>query len=342
MMEHHNQSVTIDDVAQAAGVSVSTVSRILNGKPDVAKTTRKHVLKVIETLGYIPHISAQSLAAKRSRTIALLFPVEYTGLTQLELDFFIGAAAGAEAKNHLLNLVTTSVNESRLFNLYRSGQADGIILMQVQMDDWRAEALHAKNYPFVMIGRCADNIGLNYVDLDFEAAVILAFDHLRQLGHREIGFIARPSMMRERNLGPAIRLLNGYLQGCQQYGIPPAFREPSLEPQTVYEAAHDLLVENPHLTALISSTGAAAVPIHQAVRATGRSVPQDFSLVAVTTHKIATLITPPLTAINFPTDKMGYQAAQILTRLLHDPETPTEQVLLAPELVIRESTGLAK
>ena len=184
--------ITIADVAQIAGVSVSTVSRILNGKPDVAASTRTRVQQVIEELGFTPHVFAQSLAARRSRTIALMFPVEYMSMTQLELDFFLGAAHAAEAQDYFLNLMTNPMSSASLINLYRSRQVDGTVLMQIRMRDARVQALREKKYPFVMIGRTKDNDALNFVDLDFEGALTLSFDHLVQLGHRKIGFLARP------------------------------------------------------------------------------------------------------------------------------------------------------
>jgi DNA-binding LacI/PurR family transcriptional regulator len=339
--EEEPQNITIEDVAQAAGVSVSTVSRILNGKPDVAASTRKRVLRVIQELGYIPHVSAQNLAAKRSRIIGLLFPMEYAGLTQLELDFFTGAASEVEAHNYFLNLLTSPVDEARLLSLYKSGQVDGVILMQVVLDDWRARLLRERGYPFVMIGRCAENTGLGFVDLDFEGAIDLAFDHLYPQGHRHIGFIARPVLMRELGLGVAVRFLRGYLNACERYGMLPLYREPDLNPEAIDRAASSLLRQHPEISAVIVSHGAASVPMIRAAQTAGRDVPKNFSVVAVTTNRVANLVTPPLTTINFPTDRMGHLAAEMLLRLLQNPEQSPEQIVLPPELIIRESTGRA-
>lgn len=333
-----DSAVTINDVAQAAGVSVSTVSRILNGRPDVAARTRSRVLRVIEELGYTPHVSAQSLAARRSRTISLVFPFEYVGLTQLELDFFVGAASAVEAQNYFLNLMTKPTPPERLAHLYKSRQVEGVILMQVQMQDARVDTLREKNYPFVMIGRCEENDGLSFVDLDFEAAVAMAFDHLYGLGHRDIGFITRPVLMRERNIASVVRLLRGYLHACDQHSITPAYREPNLDYDSVYAAALDLLREHPQTTAIIGTFGAASVPIIRAAQSIGRRVPEDLSLVAIATNRVASMVTPPLTAINFPLDRMGYLAAENLLNMLQDPSRPPDQMLLAPELMIRETT----
>lgn len=331
--------ITIADVALGAGVSVSTVSRILNGKPDVAPSTRLHVQKVIQELGFTPQLSAQSLASRRSRTIALIFPLEHVSMTQLELDFFVGAAHAAEAQDYFLNLMTSPTPPATLVNLYRSRQADGTVLMQIRMNDTRVETLRAKKYPFVMIGRTKENDGLNFVDLDFESALTLAFAHLYDSGHRHIGFVARPSIMRERDIGAAVRSLNGYHEACLHYSCQAMVCEPSPEPDSIFADTYQLLVQHPHMSALIVAYGAASVPVLRAIHATGRQVPQNFSLVTITTNKVAALVTPPLTTINFPTDRMGYQATEILLRLLQDPDKEPEQILLAPELIVRETTA---
>src|ERR1041385_7938561 len=192
---------TISDVAKAAGVSVSTVSRTLNGKQDVAPLTRERVQQVIQEMGFAPHIQAKRLRAGKTRNIALLFPLKSPGdqpYNALEVEFILGAAAAAADQEFLFSLLTASVTEQSLLNFYRSSQVDGLVLMHIHTDDWRINLLRQTNYPFVMIGHCADNTGLNFVGLDFEAAVIAAFDHVVGLGHLRIGFLGLPAEMHQR------------------------------------------------------------------------------------------------------------------------------------------------
>lgn len=333
--------ITIADVARQAGVSVSTVSRILNNKPDVAEETRQRILKVIEVLGYEPHTQAQNLAAGKSQTISLLFPVEHTDLTQLELDFFIGAAQAAGERDFAFNLMTTPASEANLFNLYRRSRVDGIILMQIQMDDWRVQFLQSRGYPFVMIGRCADTTGLNYIDLDFEGAVERAVDYLDELGHRHIALLTRPHEMLDQQLGPAVRVLAGYRAACQRYQIVPHYREVDLTVDAMYEATRALLNEQPQTTALITVNGATAAGVIRALHEAGRHIPDNFSVIALATSKVAQLSLPALTTIDFPTRQIGYQAAEILINQLSQPTADIQQILLPPRLIIRESTGVA-
>lgn len=337
-MNPETGEVTIFDVAQAAGVSITTVSRILNDKPDVSAATRERVQQVIEELGYTPHAQARRLAARKSRTIALLFPLERT-VGQLELDFFVGASVAAGEENFFFYFMTTPITESSLLGLYRSAQVDGVILMEIYAQDWRVDLLRAYDYPFVMVGRCADNTGLSFVDLDFENGILTTFDYLVGLGHREIGFLGLPLAMRQQGYGPAVRCWAGYEQALRKYGLSPIYREASIDVQLLCEATLELLEEQPQLTAIVAIQGAPTVGVIRALRQAGRAVPDDFSVVGITSKKVAELITPPLTVINFPTYAMGYQAAKILVSQLNEKSLENDQILLPPELMVRKSTG---
>lgn len=334
--------VTIVDVAKAAGVSVSTVSRILNGKLDVAKATREHVQQVISELGYTPHAQAQRLRAGSKRNVGLLFPLEFPGrptYNALEMDFIVGAAVAAGENKFFFNLLTTPVTKQSLQGLYRSAQVDGLALMNIHTHDWRVELLREHQYPFVMIGHCDDNDSLSFIDLDFEGAVITAFDHLVQLGHHEIGFLALPQEMRQTGFGPAVRSWNGYEKSLQKYGLVAHNREVGYAAQELLEAALHLVDENPQITAFITTHEFGSLSIIQAMQMRGKSIPEDYSLVALMTERIADLAMPPVTYVDFPTYSMGYQAITMLVRALENEPSEPEQVLIPPKLVIRYSTS---
>jgi len=108
---------------------------------------------------------------------------------QVSLDFIKGATTACEEHNYSLHLVTQSLEENSLLDIYRTNQCDGMVLMEIRMDDLRVKLLRQHNLPFVMIGRCENNDGVDFVDFDFESAVAVAVDHLVDLGHRNIGFI---------------------------------------------------------------------------------------------------------------------------------------------------------
>lgn len=334
---------TIIDVAKAAGVSVSTVSRILNSKQDVAATTRARVQRVIDEMGFTPHAQAQRLRAGRTRNIALLFPMKYPGETlynSLELDFVLGAAAAASEREYFFNLLPLPVTPESLLSLFRGGQVDGVVLMQIHVHDWRIDLLRESSYPFVMIGQCADNTGLSFIDVDLQGSVRAAFDHVVGLGHRLVGYIGIPAPMRQDGFGPAVREWNGYQQALEAHQLQPLAREPSYA--AIYQAACDLLDEQPQLTAFVTAHEFGALSIMQALHARGRRVPEDCSLVAITTDRIADLNTPPVTHMDFPSYTMGYRAIDLLIRQIEGESTRAEQILIPPRLVIRNSTASVK
>ncbi len=336
------KNATINDVARRAGVSITTVSRILNNKPDVAPATRQRVLEVIQALNYIPHAQAQNLAAGRSRSVALLYPSESMGFSEMEFEFFVGCAQAAAKAGLLFNLVVNTMTERELMSLFRGSQVDGVILMEIHLHDWRVDLLRDHGYPFVLIGRCQDNAGLSFIDVDFEYAMMMACEHLVSLGHRDIGFINLTGSPRERDYGPAVRSQWGYEQACARYQSPIIYRDALPTIDALSAAAGELLDTHPNLTALITLHGGSLVGIMRATEKRGLVVPDDLSVVGIVTDQMAQLITPPLTAVSFPARVMGSRAMQMLIRKLRDGTYKDRHVILKPPLVTRESTGPAR
>ncbi len=333
--------ITIADVAKQADVSVSTVSRILNNKPDVAESTRLRVKQIIDELGFRPHTQAQRLAAGKSRTIAFVHPIEYLFAKESLADtgFILGAASAAAEESYMFNLVTIPMDENSLIGLYRSAQVDGTILMEIHLQDWRVDLLRQRNLPFTMVGHCADNSGLSYVDLDFERSVLAAADHLVDLGHRNIGFLTHSAVVRLHQYGPAVRSLRGYEMACEKHGLTPRFAESDVDTDKIHQSTLDMVAKWPELTAIITSTGASVVGVLRAMGECGRRVPDDVSVIPFISDKFSQLITPPLTAIDLPAYSMGHQAARMLIERLQNPELEAEQILMPPNLIERGSTA---
>jgi DNA-binding LacI/PurR family transcriptional regulator len=166
--------ITLQDVAQKVGVSMKTVSRVVNEEKTVAEETRQQVLEAIQELGYVPHVQAQRLASGKTRSIVLHFPLSDPGFFSnlIGMDFITGVELGASKEDYYFSLMTGSLTSGGLMKLCRGAQADGLILMQIAIQDWRVEFLRENKFPFVMHGRCTNNDGLSFVDLDFEYAMI--------------------------------------------------------------------------------------------------------------------------------------------------------------------------
>ena len=330
---------TIVDIAKASGVSVSTVSRILNDKPDVAETTRKRVLEEIEARGYTRQAQWQQLAAGKSHVISIHYPRRLEGFNYASMDFITGATAACEEQHYSLNLITKPLDTNRLLGLYSSMRTDAMILMEILATDWRVELLRTHQLPFVMIGRCNDNTGISYVDIDFEGAVITSVDHLVALGHRYIGFLAAAPNGAQLDYSPALRSLERYRAMCAKYGLPTLFRETNLELTTIREAIRSLLTEQPQITALVTMDGTASVRLAQAVQSLKFAIPGDVSVIGTVATEVAELTTPPLTTINPLGYAIGYEAGKMLIEHVEGRVSDTNQVLMPVQLIVRGSTG---
>ena len=311
---------TINDVARAAGVSVATVSRVLNNKGDVSPATRQAVHEVISSLRFSPRSSRRRGAPERgrSRTLSLIFPTTVQGLTSFDLDFVMGAATATDDRDYSFNVVTRTLAPQQLRQLVETGQVDGVILMQTLVDDWRVELLTSLRFPFVTIGAPPDPAATSYVDFDLEGAVRHLVDLLVMLGHREIGFIGRPQAHVDAGVRAAVRLLGAHERVTQTHGLTPYVAPAELDEQAAGQAARELLRREPGITALLTTHGSAAAGVLTALRQDGVPVPGDVSVVSISTSLIARLLTPELTHVHFPSAELGYRAAAILVRQLEE------------------------
>ncbi len=333
------KKMTIVDIAKASGVSIATVSRILNNKPDVADETRQRVLQLIEEQGFTPQLAWQQLRSGKSHFIALHYPQDFNPPSQ---SIITSAAMSCEDAGYSLNLIVNSLSDNDLLSIFRSGQADGILLLEILTHDHRVKLLQEHNLPFVMVGRCADNTGLSYVDIDIGKGVFDAIQYLTALGHQQIGFITLAPVLREKEYGYATWALQGYEKACQQFGLPGLWRTVDLKNDHTESAVRGLLADHPGITAIIAPQEISVPGLLKAVQSSGLRVPEDLSIIAQFKDSMSELLAPPLSTISFPGSDMGYQAARILMDHMTGELTDPQQVLLRPELTIRRSTGPAK
>jgi len=334
--------ITLQDVARKAGVSAKTVSRVVNNDKEISEETRGRVRKIIEEMGYVPHEQARRLAAGKTRSITLHFPLAHPDqiANPLELNFVLGTAVGAAEANYFFSLLTSPMTPTGLRQLTRGAQADGVILMQIDMDDTRINFLREQDYPFVMIGRPENSDGLSFIDLDFEGAIDAAFSHLVELGHREIGFLTYPAHQRIRGFGPAVRSMQGFERTVHKYNLPNIAREVDFSLEEAYVAALDMMKSRPTMSAIVTTYHTMSIGVLKALQTLGRRVPDNFSVLAVGVDREVELVIPPLTSIEWATKDAGYRAAKMLIQLIEGLNASPEQILVPPKLVVRESTGL--
>jgi DNA-binding LacI/PurR family transcriptional regulator len=330
------KKMTIVDIARVSGVSITTVSRILNNKPEVADETRQRVLQLIEERGFTPQLAWQQLRSGKSHFIALHYPQDFNPPAQ---SIITSAAMSCEDAGYSLNLIVNTLSDNELLSIFRSGQADGIILMEILTHDRRVQLLQEQNLPLVMIGRCADNTGLSYVDIDIGKGVFDAIQYLHALGHREIGFITLAPVRQEKEYGYATWALQGYEKACQQYGLPILWSTVDLKNDSTQAVVLALFTVHPGMTAIVVPQEIGVPGLLKAIQASGLRVPEDLSVIAMFNETMSELISPPLSTISFPAHEMGNQAASILIGHMTGELSGPQQVLLRPELNIRQSTG---
>ncbi|MEZ4559595.1 MAG: LacI family DNA-binding transcriptional regulator [Caldilineaceae bacterium] len=333
-----SKKTTIFDIAKAAGVSVSTVSRILNDKPDVAEATRLRVLQVIEEQNFAPHITWRQLGSGRSQFIALHFPQDFNPPSQ---EIITSAAQGCEEAGYSLNLLVGAMTDAEFLALFQRGQTDGIILMEILTHDWRVDLLRAQERPFVMVGRCVDSTGLSYVDIDIGAGVADAIDHLVGLGHRHIGFVTLAATVADKEYAYTAWKRRGYEEACRRHDLPAYVRPAGLTGASVDAVVTQLLDAGPRSRRWLRHR-TRAFPAFCAVQARGLCIPADISVVGLLEQTFAELTAPPLTAISFPALEMGRQAAASLIAQLEGTATTPRQILVRPQLHVRGSTGPAR
>ncbi|MCA0351045.1 MAG: LacI family transcriptional regulator [Chloroflexi bacterium] len=331
------------DVAKRAGVALSTVSYALNGTRPISEETRQRIYAAMEELGYKPHALARGLASKRSKIIALLFPTPERGLGLTELEFVTSAAEAARNKGYHLVLWSLPTDSSELRQLLQQGLVDGVLVMEVHLNDPRIELLRELEFPFSMIGRCAESIGMSYVDIDFDRTTQLAVNCLAELGHRQIGFINHSQEAFEAGYGPTVRVaqrFNEAIAAAQLHGVS-SFCHDSVA--AGYETFNQLLTDHPALSGLIVMNERAIPGIIQAVSERGWSIPDDISLISlVSSARVAEMTLPTLTTLEPPIAELGALGVDLLIQQLEAQDRELPQALLPCQLVVRGSTGQAR
>jgi DNA-binding LacI/PurR family transcriptional regulator len=333
--------VTITDIAKKAKVSISTVSYAINGTRPISEETRQRIFAVMEELGYRPNAMARGLASKKSRVIALLFPGVGMGLGMTALGFFSFTAEAALKVGYNLVLWPELMSNRSLKDHLKNGLVDGVIVMEVSIQDERVDLLRKLNFPFSMIGRTADPRELSYVDIDIRQSMYDAVNYLVELGHRHIAFINAERVPSLKGHGPTVRSQTAFAEATWQVpGVKSIIRSVPVEPNAGTEIVSALLEEDPDLTAIITHNDYAAPGITQAIIKLGYKIPEDFSIiVGPTSPHMAEIVSPPLTSLDLPIEELSRLGVRQLVHKLEGQEPELTQVLIPCHLTIRGSTG---
>lgn len=333
-------ALNIGEIARRAGVSRSTVSYALSGKRPLSEATRRRIHDVIDQVGYRPNAHARALKEGRTRTIGLVIPPAGLRLTDMQVDFVAGIIDSA-ARADLDVLVSSSGGDhDRSFErVITGGRVDGVVLMEVLMQDARVDRLRRTGLPFVTIGRTAYTEGVCSVDIDHVALTARCVHHLADLGHRHIALINRPSRMVAAGYGCARRSQDGFAAAVAERGLSGIELCCADDPAGGEACIAELLAAHSRVTAVVAVNEAALAGIGRGLERAGLVVPRDFSITGVAARYWAEELDPPLTGAEFPAAELCAQAIELLQQRIHEPDKPARTVLLAPPIYLRGSTG---
>lgn len=335
----NGRGATLEEVAQVAGVSRATVSRVVNGNPRVSADARKAVERAVQRLGYIPNPAARSLVTRRSDSVGLV--IAEPAVRLFEDPFFprLLRAIGTELGNRELQLVLlmpqSSRDASRIERYLASGHVDGALLVSLHADDPLPSQLAAHGVPVVVGGRPPRGTPVSFVDVDNVQGGRSAVEHLIRAGRRTVATIAGPADM------PAgLDRLAGYREALAAADLE---RHPSLESVADFtledgeRAMAALLVVRPDLDAVFVASDLMAVGALRALRAAGRRVPDDVAVVGFD-DSIAPTLDPPLTSVRQPIEEMGREMVRLLLDRLAQPTSVPRRVILETRLIPRTSS----
>src|ERR1700759_2228223 len=210
---------TMGEVARLAGVSSSTVSYALTGARPISQATRDRIRHAMDDLGYTPNAFARGLKSKRSKILALLFPRYGRDLGLSSMEYILGASDHAQDRGYHLLLWTTDADAlDDLAQLAGQGLVDGVLMMEVRLQDPRISVLRKAGLTFAMIGRTSDQTGIDFADTDFDHCARGAVQHLTSLGHRHLGFVNLSEQAVESGRANAVRLHAGVMRAVEEAG----------------------------------------------------------------------------------------------------------------------------
>lgn len=327
---------TIYDVAREAGVSIATVSKVINDTGRISDKTRAKVLQIMERLDYQPSVVASALTGKSTYTIGLLIP-------DLANPFFAEVARSVEDRGHELgfNLVMCSTDnnpdkEAQYISLLKQKRVDGIIVATGTSNEALLRDLVKQKIPLALIARDMPALAVDSVLVDDFIGGYLATSHLTSLGHRRIAIIVE-----DLSLMSSKERLRGYRHALEEERLPYDESLVLVSDFTVEggkRCTRQLLQMAEPPTAVFACNDLLAIGAVQAARELGLKLPDDLSVVGFDNTILATIIDPPLTTVAQPIQDMGRQVMDLLVQEVKGQKKLKQRIVLLPQLVVRKST----
>lgn len=331
-LEQSKRSITIRDVAKKAGVSVSTVSRVLNGKVDVAKSTKNHIWKIIDDLGYSTNLAARSMRSQKKNLIGLIMPdIAYPyaieimkgvnqAIAESEFDLLVYTSGDVRKRGHV-------TSEQKYITLLAKSISDGVIVVAPVASEYNIDK------PIVSIDPVMSNPSYPSVYATNYEGSMEAMEYLIGLGHKRIGFIGGRAELESANQ----RLL-GYQNALEKAGIPideQLIVSGDYTTKTGVEGGQKLLLLENRPTAIFASNDQMAMGVYQIAEKMQLHIPGDFSLVGFDNIPESKYL--GLTTVDQFISEMGYAATKMLIRIVNETPGESQTLKIKTQLVVRNS-----
>ncbi|CAM4525333.1 LacI family DNA-binding transcriptional regulator [Paenibacillus xylanexedens] len=328
---------TIYDIAREAGVSIATVSQVINGKGKISEKRRAEIMEIMERLHYQPSAIAAALTGKQTYTLGLLVP-------DISNPYFAELARAVEDRSRQLGysvVICSTDNKDerveRYLNLLQQKRVDGMMIGTGIDNAEILSPLLQQSIPIALIARHMPSLSVHTVTIDDILGGALAAEHLLELGHTRLAVLSEPS-----KVSSSQERVRGFRETLIKAGY-------TLEPNQIRESAADLssakkealllLGEKDHPTGLFCCNDIQAIGALQAAKELGLRVPEDVSIIGFDNTILASVTSPPLTTVAQPIEELGHRAVDLLIEELKDEQKEPQKIVLKPELVIRESAG---
>lgn len=331
--------MNIKQIAKAAGVSVATVSRVLNHPENVAPKTREKIQKIIEDAEYKPNWFAQGLNFNRTKTIGLIIP-HILNSTYMEIAKGVEDVALQKGyTTFMCNVEKNSRIESEYIEQLLTRKVDGIILMFSFLQEENLKAVQQDGVPIVLIGENKDIKGFNSVRVDCKAGAEGMIRNFIEYGHKSIGILYGNDPEQE-----SLDMLEGYKEVLEENGIAIEDKYIKAVDNTIeggYLGAKKMVADGPP-RAIFATSDDIAYGVMDAIKDMGMKVPDDVAVVGFGNARMSNLVEPKLTTVELPFHKMGIYGARLLFDLIEDEEKINEkprQITLQTKQRIRKSCG---
>lgn len=343
--------VTINDIAKAANVAKSTVSKVLNDSPNIPQATKERIRAIMREMNYIPSSMATGLAKRKCNNVALMIDLSRKNdfLNQFFYNIIGGIESVAGSNGYDLTICNVPQGESREFlqRYVLSRKADGLIIDTSILEQEAADDLLKTKFPFVVLGAWEGEHHFPCVDIDNRLGAVKITEHLLEQGYRRIGFIGG-----RKNEFLFLWRFSGYSEAlrCRGYGVNPLWSYPEGSTEESGYAAAEGMLRLPIIPdAVICMNNYVAFGALRCLKDHGISVPGGIGIATFDNEPLAPYTSPPLTSLHMDTFGLGVKAAELLMDRIQDCEldaaqekgTKGRQIWIEPELIVRESSVIS-